>query len=371
MVEESVAPHAEAVDRNATSSVTALDALRDVGAFGVQVPRRFGGLGLDDRAAALVVERVARGCASTAAVLMFHYQVVRRTLAHGSGPQRDDDLAAFASGRCIAASAWTEAGSGKGKRDVATVLRQDADGRRLEGVKTFCTGLPGAAIVHVLAKAEPAGGPSGPVFVRVDAKDPGVSCPELYPLLGLRGSGTGTLALRGVRVTEADLVGPVGSGGALMRENHEVCLNPGLLALGIAGAALETALGMCTGQLPGTADRMRSETVRRALARAVVQVESAYLYGAHAVGGGDTPQAHVLTGKFKLAATAAAQRVTAELMAAVGSRGFLASFPLERHFRDAQATSLMGPANDLITDRITDDLTAGPHSDLTTSGGTS
>ncbi|MEU0412921.1 acyl-CoA dehydrogenase family protein [Streptomyces griseorubiginosus] len=368
VIDDSVAPHAEAVDRDAFASVEALDALRHVGVFGVQVPRRFGGLGLDDRAAALVVEQVARRCASTAAVLMFHYQVVRRTLTHGSRAQRDDDLAAFASGERIAASAWTEAASGKGKRNVATVLRQTGKGWQLEGEKTFCTGLPVAAVVHVLAKAEPAGGSDGSVFVRVDTKDPGVNYPQLYPLLGLRGSGTGTLTLRAIPVTDADLVGPIGSGGALMRENHQVCLNPGLLALGVAGAALDTALGMCTGQLPGTVDRVSNDTVRRTLAQAAVQVESAYLYGAHAVSRGNTSQAHVLTSKFKLAATAAAQQVATELMAAVGSRGFVASFPLERHFRDAQATSLMGPANDVITDRIADDLTAGRRNDLTTSG---
>ncbi|MFD4555401.1 hypothetical protein ACFWP5_13970 [Streptomyces sp. NPDC058469] len=98
---------------------------------------------------------------------------------------------------------------------------------------------------------------------------------------------------------------PVGSGGTLIRENHEVWVNPGLLSLDVAGAAVEAALGLCAGQPPGTAGRVGSGSVRRTPAQAKVQVESAYLYGAHAVSGGDTPQAHVRIGMFKRAAKAA------------------------------------------------------------------
>ncbi|MBC3840253.1 acyl-CoA/acyl-ACP dehydrogenase [Streptacidiphilus sp. 4-A2] len=204
----------------------------EIGALGVQVPVSNGGLGFNDRTAALVVERVARACASTAAVLMFHYQVVRRALMHGATPRCDEDLSAFAIGKSIGASAWTEPNSGKGKKNVSTRLECTAEGWLLTGEKTFCTGLPGAGVVHVLAQAQFPDGRQGPTFVRVDTKLPGVAVGNSYPLLGLRGSGTGTLELHGVPVGEEDLVGGVGEGGRLMQENHQVCLNPGLLALG-------------------------------------------------------------------------------------------------------------------------------------------
>ncbi|MBC3840254.1 acyl-CoA/acyl-ACP dehydrogenase [Streptacidiphilus sp. 4-A2] len=87
-----------------------------------------------------------------------------------------------------------------------------------------------------------------------------------------------------------------------------------------------------------------------------MDLESAYLYGAHATAAQGSPTAHVVTGKFKLVATGAAERTSRRLMKAVGSRGFSADFPIERHFRDSQAMSLMGPANDLINDRIVDQL---------------
>jgi len=351
-----IAHQAEQVDREAAYPVESLYALRDTGVFGIQVPTRYGGLGLNDRMAAFAVERVARVCSATAAVLLFHFQVVRRTIMHGSEPHREDDLAGFAAGTLLGASAWTEAATGKDKRNLATILSDGPDGWTLTGEKTFCTGLPGAGLVHVLAEARLSGNRCGPTFVRVDTKDAGVRVPDSYPLLGLRGSGTGSLELANVPVAAHDLIGSIGSGAMLMQENHQVCLNPGLLALGIAGAAFEAAFLMSTGQLPDTVDRMSSDAVRSGLASAVIELEAAYLYGARAIANEGSRAGHVLTGQFKLMASGAVQRITRELLETAGSRGFVSSFPLERHFRDAQATSLMGPTSTLINDRIIDHL---------------
>jgi alkylation response protein AidB-like acyl-CoA dehydrogenase len=359
VIEASVRPAAAITDQSANYPAASLMALGEIGVFGLQVPSRYGGLGYGDGIAALVVEQVARACSTTAAVLMFHYQVVRRTLLHGSEIRRADELAALAGGNLVGASAWTEANSGKGKTNLATRLEDRGSGRWiLTGEKIFCTGLPGAGVVHVLANAQNADGLGGPTFVRVDAKDPAVHIPPAYPLLGLRGSGTGSIELRGLELRPEDLLGQIGAGRKLMQENHEVCLNPGLLALGTASAAFESAWLMFCQTTDGSSGRVRGERVRAALTWAEVQLEAAYLYGAHVVGLQRQAAAHVATGKFKLAVTTAAQNITSGLLEAVGSRGLVASYPLERHFRDSRAMSLMGPTSDLINDRVIDHMIA-------------
>ncbi|WP_433788708.1 acyl-CoA dehydrogenase family protein [Actinoplanes sp. CA-252034] len=327
----------------------ALDALRGIGAFGVQIPARWGGLGFDDDLACLVVERVARACASTAAILMFHYQVVRRTLTHGDPSYRDDDLTAFADGTAIACSAWTEADSGPDKSRVGTTLTSDGDVLRVQGVKTFCTGLHTASVVHVLADLRRDDGGSGPTFVRIPLDHEGVSVLPPYPLLGLRASGTADLVLDAVPVGPAGLVGPPGGGPALMGVNHEVCLNPGMLALGVTFSALEAATGFLARERPAA---LGSDLVGGTLLHAVTRLEAAYAYAAHAVSLPPSPRARVASGKVKTLTTAVAEDLTGALLSLVGSRAFRADMPLERHLRDARATSLMGPADSLIQKRL-------------------
>ena len=348
VVDEVVEPEAAAVDRTATLPRSSLAALREIGAFGVQIADRFGGLDLGDAAACLVVERVAQSCASTAAILMFHYQVVRRTLSHGAVPYRDDDLRGFASGALIGCSAWTEAGSGPDKTNLSTRLVAVKDGLLLDGEKTFCTGVTATGMVHVLADLQADGVSQGSTFVRVDAKESGLRVSQPYPLLGLRASGTASVTFDGVVLRRDDLVGPPGSGALLMGLNHEVCLNPGLLALGTATSAFCSTVTMLKG-----ADRLRRNTVQDALVTCLVQLESAYCMAAHAVIQPASAAARIASGKFKLLATAVAEEVTDRLLHVAGSSGFLSTFPLERKLRDARATSLMGPANDLVKKRIT------------------
>jgi alkylation response protein AidB-like acyl-CoA dehydrogenase len=351
-----VAPAAAAVDRDAAHPAASLEALAAVGATGVQVPREHGGLGYGNGMATLVVERVARACASTAAILMFHYQVVNRTLAAAAPGRRDADLAAFAGG-VLGASAWTEPNTTGDKTDLTTSLRADGDHLTVDGLKTFCTGLRSAAVIDVLLAAD-LDGERGPTFVRVDTKQAGVEIADIYPMLGLRGSGTGSVRLRAVPAERADLVGEVGSARALMAANHQVALNPGVLALGIASAALAAAERVCREDLAAGPGAPRASALRSGLAEAALQVEAAYAYAGQLVAEMNrAPDRAIATNsRLKVHATVAARGLTQQLLLAAGSRGFLGTWPFERHLRDAQATALMGPTNELCLGRVADDL---------------
>jgi alkylation response protein AidB-like acyl-CoA dehydrogenase len=356
VIADVVAPAATAVDQDAAHPRLSLDALTDIGVTGVLVPAEYGGLGYGSALAALVVERVAHACASTAAILMFHYQVVNRTLDFASPARREDDLVAFAKG-ALAASAWTEPGTTRDKGNLRTSLTDSGPGLVVDGAKTFCTGLRSAAVIDVLLSAR-LDGAAGPTFVRVDSSNAGAEIAEVYPMLGLRGTGTGTLRLRSVPVTRADVLHGVGTGRTLMTRNHQAPLNPGLLALGIAAAAFDAARGLCAGQAPGVPARDGSPAVRAALAETAVQLEATYAYAAALIREmtAAPERAYVSAGKLKVQATRTAETVTRRLLPAVGSSGFLAAFPLERYLRDAQATALMGPANELCLDRVAADV---------------
>lgn len=358
VAESVVARHAPLVDRERAYPHQSLAALREVGGFGVAAPVSAGGLGYGDGVAALMVETVAAACPTTAAILMFHTQVVRRVERYGSPEQQRRDLPRLAAGCCVGASAWTEPGAGADKSSLQTQL-EGADGEwTVSGIKTYCTGLEGAGLVHVLLGAAAGDGPPSPTFVRVPTDAAGFRITEIYDLMGLRGSSTGSFQLEQVPVSTDDLVGGIGEGSRLMQANHETCMNPGLLALGVARAAYEEAKRAVSGEWEGMRESSGFQNTRFTLADLEVRLGSAYAYAAQTIDymHEGAPRMHVECSKVKLQATTTAADITAAAMQLCGARGATAPWPVERHFRDARATLLMGPANEMLRERIAGQL---------------
>jgi alkylation response protein AidB-like acyl-CoA dehydrogenase len=356
LAESEIAPRAAEHDREMIYPAGALALLARAGATGLFLPEEHGGLGLPENVAALLVETIAAACPSTAAILMFHYQVVLRTLRFGREPWRSEDLARLASGESFGSSAWTEIGAGADKSGIRTTLARGGGGggARICGEKHFCTGLEGAGIIHVLARDEGSGPPSIS-FVRIPANLPGVEIPEIYPLLGLRASSTGTLLLSDVRVEPHWLLGEIGEGPELMRRNHAFLMNPGLLALGIARAALAQAKAAVTGRDHGSKDvravqscRFEIVEIEAALAQAYALASAAARAGAS----GEPAMSYASNLRLKLVASRVAVDVAQRSMMLAGGRGFHGAWPYERLLRDAFATRIMGPPEAMIKEML-------------------
>ena len=357
-----IAPAASDTDRRCAYPSASVDALRRIGAFGVNIPRSAGGLGYGDAIAALAIETVAAACASTAAVLMFHAQVTRRVAQFGDRAQRDEDLPRLASGEWLSSSAWTEPGAGADKSQLTTRVEPRGDLLTITGEKTYCTGLEGAALIHVLAGVAQADGTAAPTFIRVLKSAPGVDTRDIYDLLGLRGSSTGTVRLRGVSLRPGDIVGAVGDGMRLMQANHDVLVNPGLLALGLARAAYEESKVVVRGVRAGTSDLTKYQHTRFVLAQLEVQITAAYAHAAHAIryAAAEQRDSHLECLKLKVHASKMAGDVTAAALQLCGSRAYSTEWPLERYFRDARATSSMGPSTEVINERIANQVMRDP-----------
>src|SRR3989442_6319686 len=104
---ETIALAAGEIDRTAAYPLAALNALAQAGLLGLVSAIEVGGLGEGIRAATLVVEQIARHCASTAVVVCMHYAAAAVIEAHGPRTVRE----AIAEGRAVATLAFSEAGS--------------------------------------------------------------------------------------------------------------------------------------------------------------------------------------------------------------------------------------------------------------------
>lgn len=106
VIAEVVAPSAVEVDQNGSFPRAAIDALGHAGLLGLISAAEVGGLGYGHRAAALVIERLARDCASTAMVTCMHYAGTAVIEKHG--PR---DIREAIAGQHLTTLAFSEAGS--------------------------------------------------------------------------------------------------------------------------------------------------------------------------------------------------------------------------------------------------------------------
>ncbi|MFG2227123.1 acyl-CoA dehydrogenase family protein [Streptomyces sp. NPDC048644] len=191
-----------------------VNGLKEIGALGMKIDTKYGGLGLTqvyyNKALALV------GSASPAvgALLSAHQSIgVPQPLKiFGTQEQKDAFLP-----RCartdISAFLLTEPDVGSDPARLATTAVPDGDGYVLDGVKLWTTNGVIADLLVVMARVPATPGHKGGItaFV-VEATSPGITVEQRNAFMGLRGLENGVTRFHGVRVPAAQRIGPEGAG---------------------------------------------------------------------------------------------------------------------------------------------------------------
>ncbi|MGE5542885.1 MAG: acyl-CoA dehydrogenase family protein, partial [Bacillota bacterium] len=122
VVDRAIGPRAQALDISGEFPWENAKALADLGYFGLHVPEEYGGAGLDSLALALVIEEIARGCASTALMYEVHCSLCSESiLKFGRVDQTRWYLPRLDSGMALGAFALTERGAGSDAGSLRTV----------------------------------------------------------------------------------------------------------------------------------------------------------------------------------------------------------------------------------------------------------
>jgi alkylation response protein AidB-like acyl-CoA dehydrogenase len=329
----------------------AVAALRASGLLGAAIPVVYGGAGGDAAHANRIVERVATVNPSIAIILFQHFAVSARIDEWGSPEQKAALLPAFAAGRILAASAWSETGAGAAKKKLATTgTRLDFDRWLLQGAKSFTTGAGVADIYLILAQTsaaqdDPASsyGSAGQSFFLVRKDNPGLIPDLSLDLVGMRGSATGFISLRDCQVADTDRLGPLGEAPKIIAGVRETGATLGSVSVGIAEAAFTIGLANARKLAPEAAQALRHRLVKAAslveAARALVS----------AAGQGSSG---VITLQSKVYASTVAEQVCMDVARMLGSVGYIVAHQLNRLAADARAIALMGPTNELCRELV-------------------
>src|SRR5262249_6896507 len=303
--------------------------LRELGLFGSLVPTAYGGLGLDVRTYAQVIEEICRGFMSLAGVINSHTMATLIVLHHGTEEQRRRLLPRFASGAMRGGLCLTEPHAGSDVQAIRTTAVRDGDHYRVSGSKMFITnGREGHAFA-LLAITDPRAQPRhrGMSCFIVEKGHPGFRVVKSLAKLGYKGVDTVELLFEDLPVPAANLVGGVeGRGfGQVMSGLEAGRINIAARCVGVAQAAYEAARGRA-----GTAG-----PPPLALADLATGVAASRLITYWAGAMKDRRERCDLeAGMAKLFASETAHAVAASALKLHGEAGTLARLEGERHYRD-------------------------------------
>jgi len=357
-----LADRAAAVDQEARFPRASVDELIAAGALGWSVPERFGGAGAGPVEYVTAIERVAGACASTGMVLVMH-AVAAQTLAAGVGDREDgplvDALAAAARGEHLLTLAYSERGSrGHFWAQASHAHAQDGGGVVIDADKTWATsaGEVGSYLLSCGAPGTEDSLATELYLVPGDAAGLEVAAP--FDGLGMRATASAPLHLRGLEVAEDRRVSEPAQGFGLMMEATLpwFVLGSAACSVGIAGAALEAAiahargarlehLGSTLSDIPGVRARLADAKVRHFETQA-------YLYAVAGAVAAGAPDAQLGVLALKAAAAEMAVEVTDRCLRVGGGKAYSKHGPLERHFRDARAASVMAPTTEVLHDLL-------------------
>jgi alkylation response protein AidB-like acyl-CoA dehydrogenase len=342
-----VAPLARRTDSEHRFPEEAIARAAQLGLLGITVPEAYGGGGMDHTAFAILIEEVARVCASTAVIIDVHTSVgMEPILNYGGERQKQRWLPRLASGEILGAFALTEPGAGSDAASLRTSARKVDGGYVLNGSKTFITNLGRAGTYIVMARTGGPGAAGISAFV-VEADTPGLRCGPPFQKMGLNGSPTGELLLDDCHIGADALLGREGQGFAIAM----TALDAGRIgisaqALGLAEGAVADAVEYVKQRHQFGRPVAEFQGLQFMLADMATQVEAARLlaYRAAALCDGGVPFTREAS-MAKLFCTDTAMSVAIDALQLMGGYGYIEEFPAARRMRDAKAAQIYEGTN--------------------------
>ena len=351
VVEAKVAPHAAEVDEQGVFPQQSYDALRAGDFHAPHIPEKYEGVGADALATCIVIEEVARGCASSSLVPAVNKLGTMPLLLAGSDDLKARYLPPVARGDAMFSYGLSEREAGSDTASMRCRATPDGDDFVLSGQKSWVTNAGISEYYTVLAVSDPEAprGKGISAFV-VEKSDAGFSFGEPERKMGIKGSPTRELHFDSCRIPGDRIIGARGEGLQIaLRTLDHTRITIGAQAVGIAQGALDHALayvkerkqfGKAVAEFQGIQFMLADMAMKLAAARQLVYVAAAKSER----GDADLP---FFGAAAKCYASDVAMSITTDAVQLLGGAGYVKDFPLERMMRDAKITQIYEGTNQI------------------------
>jgi alkylation response protein AidB-like acyl-CoA dehydrogenase len=349
LADDKIAPRAAEIDDKAEFPYDVLAALVRAGFHAVHIPEEYGGAGADAISACIVVEEVARACASSSLIPAVNKLGSQPIILSGSEALKKTVLGDIAAGEMISyALSEREAGSDAASMRTRAVL--DGDHWVLNGTKCWITNAGVSTYYTVMAVTDPERKANGISAFVVHKDDPGFSVGTKERKLGIKGSPTCEIYFDNCTIPADRIIGEPGTGfKTALRTLDHTRLAIGAQALGIAQGAFDAAcayvkqrhqFGRAIADFQGLQFMIADMGMRIEAARQLV-------YAAAARAERDEPNLTFTSAAAKVFASDTAMSVTTDAVQLFGGYGYTQDFPVERMMRDAKITQIYEGTNQI------------------------
>jgi alkylation response protein AidB-like acyl-CoA dehydrogenase len=337
--EREVKPRAQELDAKAEFSYELTKMIGDLGLFGMNLPEKYGGQGLDTLSYIIAVEEMARVDGSQAATLAAHNSLgISPLYEFGTEEQKMKYLPQLCTGEGLWSFGLTEPGAGSDSRGSKTTAVLDGDEWVINGSKIFITN--GASDISkgctVQAVSGEKDGKKLFTTVIVESGTPGFRRVAMHNKMMWRASDTSELYFDDVRVPKENLLGKIGEGSHIMLHTLDGGrLSIGAMGLGLAQGAFEMALAYAKERKQFGKPLTKFQINAFKLADMALKIELArnLLYKACWLKDNKKPYSKEAA-MSKLYCSEIAREVADEAVQIHGGYGLMKDYDIERFYRD-------------------------------------
>ncbi|HXW18328.1 MAG TPA: acyl-CoA dehydrogenase family protein [Candidatus Acidoferrales bacterium] len=334
--------------------------LGELGCCGMLIPEEWGGAGADTVSYAIMLEEVARVCASTAVALSVTNSVAGMPiLKHGSEEQKKKYLSRLARGEILGAFCLTEPQAGSDAAAIQTRAERRGDEYFISGTKSWVSNGGVAGVYVLFAKTDPSAGARGVTAFLVEGDFPGFRVSRYEDKMGLHLSRTAEIVLDECRVPVESRLGEEGQGLKIALE----ALDGGRVgiaaqAVGLAQGALEAAVRYAKQRSAFGTKIAEFQAIQWMLADMQTEIEAArgLMMRAAWMRDAGASKPGPAASRAKLYASEMVNRIVYKAVQVHGSVGYSRETDVERYYRDARVLTIYEGTSEIQRTVIARDL---------------
>ena len=349
LAEKEISPFAQEVDADHRYPQEAADALQKAGLSAAHVPTQYGGDGADALATVLIIEEVARVCASSSLIPAVNKLGSLPLILSGTEAQKQRWLPQLVAGKGFS-YALSESEAGSDASAIRTKVERSAGGWILNGSKKWISNAGISEFYTVIAQGDSSLGSKGITAFIVEKSDSGITFGAPEKKMGFRGSPTREVYFENVQLSDDRRISEVGAGYVLaMNTLDHTRITIAAQALGLAQGALDVATKYAHERKQFGKEIFDFQGVQFILADMAMNIEAArqLTYAAAVKSENNERDLRFFSAASKCFTSDIAMKVTQDAIQVLGGYGYVSDYPVERMMRDAKLTQIYEGTNQI------------------------